>query len=153
MAKPLPVGFSNWRTFFFVNNVIANNFYAKASFSRIVSDVIHLYRGPSIASTSAANPVVITTAEAHGFKVGQTVSIDGMPNALSALNAEWVITAVGSPTTFSVGFNSTTPGTSTGYGMAGVDIGVAAPTASFSLMPGALCVDDYPAAHELPWEG
>jgi len=153
MAKPLPIGFSNWKTHFFANLAVANNFYIKGSFIGSDGTNYQVFRGPNIASTTAANPTVVTTSEAHGFHVGQTIQIEGMPNAVSAMNASWVITAVGSSTTFTIGFNSTGLGTTTGRGIAGVDSGLKVPVANYAYTPGANCVDDYPAAHELPWEG
>ncbi len=153
MAKPLPVGFPNWRAFFFPNIAVANNLYVKASFVESDGTNWRAYRGPTIASITAASSAVVTTAEAHGFHVGQTIRINGLPNALSAINTTHVITAVGSSTTFTIAASTTGLSSVVGAAIVGVDMGLTLLAASFGVVPGALCVDDYPGAHELPWEG
>lgn len=54
----------------------------------------------SITAVTAANPAVVTTSAAHGFSVGDVVTIAGVTPAY--YNGSWAITAVGSATTFSI---------------------------------------------------
>ena len=64
-----------------------------------------------IASIAKANPTVVTTASAHGLSVGQVVILEGLFQSSTTgmpqmSNMPFVITAVGSPTTFTVLWNS-----------------------------------------------
>lgn len=64
-----------------------------------------------IASIAKASPTVITTASAHGLSVGQVVILEGLFQSVTTgmpqmSNIPFVITAVGSPTTFTVTWNS-----------------------------------------------
>lgn len=54
----------------------------------------------TITAVTAANPAVVTTSAAHGFSVGDVVTIAGVTPAY--YNGKWAITAVGSATTFSI---------------------------------------------------
>jgi hypothetical protein len=72
-----------------------------------------LQYGPQIqiASIAKANPTVITTASAHGLSVGQVVILEGLYQSPTTGMPQmslmpFVITAVGSPTTFTVLWNS-----------------------------------------------
>jgi hypothetical protein len=158
-----PIGFDNWRTFFFVSKDGSNGkFWRKGSFVAREASQHKLYRGPSIAATNEAAAVTITTDEAHEFPVGKRVRISGMPDALAGLNAgsdpvndngEWVVLTVPTPTTFTVGFDSTGLGTTTGIGVVGVFVGDYIPADDYAMVTGRNCTDEYPAAWELPWEG
>ena len=103
MARPKPVGFDNYRTFSFVSNDGSGfTFFRKASFSVEDGSQHRLYAGPSLASVGAAADAVITTDEPHGFHLGQTVVLHGMPDSLAALlNGPHVIFGV-TATTFKV---------------------------------------------------
>jgi hypothetical protein len=64
-----------------------------------------------IASIAKASPTVITTASAHGLSVGQVVILEGLYQSSTTgmpqmSNMPFVITAVGSTTTFTVLWNS-----------------------------------------------
>lgn len=65
-----------------------------------------------IASISKATQAVVTTATAHGYSVGQTVTMQGIAttitsNAMRLLNGvPFTIVAVGSPTTFTINWNT-----------------------------------------------
>lgn len=63
-----------------------------------------------IASSSAANPTVITTVDPHGFVTGQTVTIAGHTGSTPAVDGDHVVTVL-SPTTFSIPLNVTIGGT------------------------------------------
>ena len=63
----------------------------------------------SISSNTLANPSVVTTTAAHGYKSGDTVVISGS-NSTPTINGSRVVTVI-SPTTFSVPVNVTTAGT------------------------------------------
>lgn len=72
-----------------------------------------LQYGPQIqiASIAKANPTVITTAAAHGLSVGQVVILEGLFQSATTGMPQmslmpFVITAVGSPTTFTILWNS-----------------------------------------------
>jgi hypothetical protein len=72
-----------------------------------------LQYGPQIqiASIAKANPTVITTAAAHGLSVGQVVILEGLFQTSTTGMPQmslmpFVITAVGSTTTFTVAWNS-----------------------------------------------
>jgi len=72
-----------------------------------------LQYGPQIqiASIAKANPTVITTASAHGLSVGQVVILEGLFQSATTGMPQmslmpFVITAVGSTTTFTVLWNS-----------------------------------------------
>lgn len=72
-----------------------------------------LQLGPQlqIASIAKANPTVITTASAHGLSVGQVVILEGLFQSATTGMPQmslmpFVITAVGSTTTFTVLWNS-----------------------------------------------
>lgn len=55
----------------------------------------------NISSSTNANPSVVTTATPHSLVVGDTVTISGHTTN-TAINGTWVLTTVGSSTTFSV---------------------------------------------------
>ena len=64
-----------------------------------------------IASIAKASPTVVTTASNHGLSVGQVVILEGLFQSSTTgmpqmSNMAFVITAVGSPTTFTVTWNS-----------------------------------------------
>jgi hypothetical protein len=72
-----------------------------------------LQLGPQlqIASIAKASPTVVTTASAHGLSVGQVVILEGLYQSSTTGMPQmslmpFVITAVGSPTTFTVLWNS-----------------------------------------------
>jgi hypothetical protein len=72
-----------------------------------------LQYGPQIqiASIAKASPTVVTTASAHGLSVGQVVILEGLFESSTTGMPQmslmpFVITAVGSPTTFTITWNS-----------------------------------------------
>jgi hypothetical protein len=67
----------------------------------------------SIASSTNANPTVVTTATAHGLAVGDTAEIVGAVGN-TAINGTWQVAAVGSATTFTVNVAANGAGTSGG---------------------------------------
>ena len=154
MSAPKPIGFDNWKAHFFISkDGSGNKFWIKASFSAEVGAKHRLFRGPSIATTTAATNCVVTTDEAHGFHDGQLIRLHGMPGTLAALlNTEHVITWI-STTSFSVPVDTSLEPATTGVGIAGVDIGTEIPTADAVMTPGRLCIEDYPDAWEMPFEG
>jgi len=155
MARPKPIGFDNWRTFSFVaNDGSGFTFFRKASFSREVSTHHKLYVGPNIASTNANANCTITTAEAHGLMVGQSVVLHGLPSPVSGvLNGERIITAVPTTTTFQLGINTVTEGATTAAGMVGVDTEARIPVTNYAIVPGGLCIEEHGEAWELPFVG
>lgn len=78
------------------------------------SAALALQYGPSQAITTvtaSASPTIVTTTSAHGYNVGDTVIMEGIAlattNNMQLLNGvPFTITAVGSPTTFSIQWNS-----------------------------------------------
>jgi len=150
MSRPRPIGFNNWKTFSFISNDGSGfTFFRKASFSVELSSNHSLFVGPSIASTSAAADAVITTTEAHGFYVGQSIYIKGLPSPVSGvLDGPFIITEVPTTTTFKVGVDTTGAGASSGAGIAGVDLNARIAVANYSCVPGGLCEEDHPAAWE-----
>lgn len=70
----------------------------------------------NIASSTNANPSVVTTSAAHGIAVGDVVSIAGhLVN--TAINGVWTIATVGSSTTFTVPYAANGVGGATGQTM------------------------------------
>lgn len=67
----------------------------------------------SIASSTDANPIVITTATAHGLVTGETVHIDGHQTNTAA-NGVWEDVQVLLPTTFSIAATGNGVGGATG---------------------------------------
>jgi hypothetical protein len=63
-----------------------------------------------ISSVTNANPGVVTTREAHGLSTGDTVTISGV-GGMTELNGNTYTVTVISPTTFSIGTNTTGYGT------------------------------------------
>ena len=59
----------------------------------------------AISANSAANPTVVTTTTAHGYKTGDTVVISGS-NSSTTIDGSRVVTVI-TPTTFSVPVNCT----------------------------------------------
>ncbi len=66
------------------------------------------YAPIAIASSTNANPTVVTTSEAHGYSTGDVVSITGHGGNTNA-NGTWTITVLSSTT-----FSSPQPGSGTG---------------------------------------
>ena len=64
----------------------------------------------AIASSSVANPSVITTSAAHGLQTGDTVEIAGHSGSTPDINGNHVVTVV-TTTTFTIAVNVTTGGT------------------------------------------
>jgi hypothetical protein len=70
----------------------------------------------NIASSTNANPSVVTTAAAHGIAVGDVVEIQNhLVN--TAINGVWTIATVGSSTTFTVPYAGNGIGGATGQTM------------------------------------
>jgi hypothetical protein len=63
--------------------------------------LISLLPSIGIASTTATNPVTITTFSAHGMTTGDMASISGVTATNSVVNGQWFITVTG-PTTFTI---------------------------------------------------
>jgi len=70
-----------------------------------------------VSGITNANPGVVTTSLNHGYTTGQTVTITGALG-ISGINGVNLTATVLSPTTFSIGINTTTSGTYTGGGVA-----------------------------------
>tara|TARA_R110000824_G_scaffold84400_1_gene210594 strand:- start:35 stop:499 length:465 start_codon:yes stop_codon:yes gene_type:complete len=154
MARPKPIGFDNWQTFSFVSNDGSGfTFFRKASFSLEVGGNHSLFAGASIASTDAATYCGITTDEAHGFHVGQTIYLHGLPSAVAALNGIQVITHTPSTTIFQVAVDTTSLGTTTGIGLTGADLEARIPVVNYCIVPGGNATEDYPEAWENPLVG
>lgn len=66
-----------------------------------------------IASSTNANPSVVTTASVHGLAVGDVVEITGHA-VNTAINGVWTIATVGSTTTFTVPMPANGVGAGTG---------------------------------------
>lgn len=162
MARTKPIGFNNFRTFSFVSNDGSGfTFFRKASFSKEDGSKHRLYTGPSITSVSAdASTPLVTTTENHGFVIGQTVVLHGLPNIGSGyatphpLLGAQVIASTPASNTFTVVGTLDTSGYATGaVGIVGVDIEAEILVANFACIPGGLCEDEYPAAWEIPLVG
>lgn len=69
-----------------------------------------------IASSTNANPTVVTTASAHGLAVADVVEIVGHGGNTNA-NGVWSVTVVGSTTTFTIPYPANAVGTATGFVM------------------------------------
>jgi hypothetical protein len=65
----------------------------------------------TIATSSVANPTVITTSAAHGYSTGDRVQISGHAGSTPSLNAVHAAVTVLSPTTFTIPVNVTVGGT------------------------------------------
>lgn len=88
--------------------------YTSAFLSSLAADgglSLTWYQPVSIASSTNANPSVVTTSVAHGLVVGDVVEIAGhLVN--TTVNGVWTLVTVGSTTTFTV------PGPAAGVGAA-----------------------------------
>jgi hypothetical protein len=74
------------------------------------------HQAVNIASSTNANPCVVTTASVHGLAVGDVVEIrDHLVN--TSINGVWTIATVGSTTTFTVPHPANGVGASTGLTM------------------------------------
>lgn len=87
--------------------------YVTANGISTFSAGLMLQYGPQIqiASIAKASPTVVTTASPHGLSVGQVVILEGLYQTATTGMPQmslmpFVITAVGSPTTFTVTWNS-----------------------------------------------
>jgi hypothetical protein len=93
--------------------------------SNLVTDVGDQYYGDravnkqgsakTITAIATGTTAVVTTSAAHGFSVGDVVTIAGVTP--SGYNGSWAITAVGSATTFSI-YVGTALGAGTAFGTA-----------------------------------
>ena len=155
MPATKPIGFDNFRTIQLISKDGSGSWmWIKASFAVEESATHKLFRGPYISATTAAANTLVTTVEAHGFHVGQSIRIHKMPSALAGLNGLWVVVTIPSTTTFTVIFDSTTLGNTTAVkAMVGVDIDARLLVADYALIPGRLFIEDYPDAWEMPLEG
>ncbi len=155
MSRPKPVGFDNFITHFGQSNDgSGSRFYKKASFFLTEGGYHKFYRGPSIVSATAAASMVTTTAEAHKLKVGDPVRFRFLPVAYAGLMAaDAAVTVVGSPTTFTVGFNSSALAALGAVGIVGVQMRDLIVEANYNIVEGGNCLEEYPAAWELPLEG
>lgn len=69
-----------------------------------------------ISSSTNANPTVVTTATVHGLAVGDVVEIRDHAGNTNA-NGVWVVSVVGSTTTFTIPYPANAVGTATGWAM------------------------------------
>ena len=98
--------------------------------------------------------MTIETAEPHGFHVGQSVMIHGMPAAVAAaLDGPQVVTAIVSTTEFQIGVSTSGMGATTNVGIVGIDLEARIPTSNYCCVPGDLCINDHPEAWEMPLVG
>lgn len=146
-----PAGADLWRRFFFTSkDGSGRNFGQTACFAFTDVDYHKLYRGPAIASVSSAVDALITTAEEHGFQVGEDVRHHGLPSEFAALNASFTILTVPSPTTYTVGFDSGALAAIADIGIAGRDVGTKISVDDYGLVAGALVRDGHPEFWQLP---
>ena len=159
MAAPQPVGFANFRTFYFIlTDGTGQKFWQKASFGIADTTNFRLYQGPTITSVTGngTTTVSVLAAEAHGFVVGQSITLHGFPNALDNLNGNFLVTAVADATHFSITrATALAAGTTAVTGViAGVDTGAEMLLSSVIVLPDSrLVTQDYPAAYEMPLVG
>ena len=78
-----------------------------------VSTLVGSTLGVSNVSNAAA--AIVTTTLNHGFVTSNTVTIVGV-QGLTGANGTWTVASVPTPTTFSIGLNSSSLPTYTGYG-------------------------------------
>lgn len=57
------------------------------------------------ASAAGSNPILFTTAAAHGYNVGDYIEIVG--HSIAAVNRKWVVSSTPLPTTFTVSYDNT----------------------------------------------
>jgi len=149
-----PIGFDNWLSHNFISSDgSGKDFYTLGSFCLEDSGKFRVYRGPSIASTSAASACVVTTTEAHGLKTGQTVRFAQLPAAISSIMSGDLVVTVLTTATFSVPVTTTSAGATTGLGIVGVDIGQSVSSSAFAYTPGMNCMDSVPDPWMRPWAG
>jgi hypothetical protein len=74
------------------------------------------YAPTLIASSTNANPTVVTTTTVHGLVAGDVVEIQGHPGNTNA-NGVWVVTTVPSTTTFQIPIGANAAGTAGGTAM------------------------------------
>lgn len=74
------------------------------------------YQPVKIASSTNANPSVITTATAHGLVVGDVVEVSGHLVNVD-VNGVWTVATVGSTTLFTVPYPAAGAGVATGWAM------------------------------------
>lgn len=102
------------------NRVLTNpDSLVNAFLSAVASDSgasLTWYQPTLIASSTNANPSVVTTASAHGLSVGDVVEISGHAGNTNA-NGVWTIATVGSTTTFTVPHPANAVGTAAGWVM------------------------------------
>jgi len=70
----------------------------------------------NVTGITNANPGVMTTSLTHGFQTGQIINVTGVTGMTGINNTPLTITVL-SPTTFSIGKNTTSSGTYTGGGV------------------------------------
>lgn len=155
-----PIGFDNWISNNFVTDSTGRDFTIIGSFAQIVSGAWRVFRGPSIIASTAADPCVITTAEAHGFHTRQLVRLKGFPGTLAGLLDEQHEVTVLSPTTFSVpvdtsaSYATSLADNTLGLAVAGVDCDFTAEAAAIvAYLPGKNCTDAHGPAHERAFIG
>jgi hypothetical protein len=90
-------------------NVMKDTFATTNGFTYIDPDFPITYAPVALATPffTAANPIVFTTATAHGLNVGDTVIFTNMTGARQIAGPQYTVSAVPSTTTFSVLINST----------------------------------------------
>src|SRR5581483_3682463 len=79
----------------------------------VASQNLTTFASVNISSSTSATPIVVTTASAHGLAVGDTVTIVNHATNTNA-NGTWVVTVVGSSTTFTINAAGNGTGGATG---------------------------------------
>lgn len=144
-----PVGFDNWRQHFLKQvGDSGDPPWVLASFFLNDSGEIKLFRGPDIVSSTSGASSVITTAENHGFVVGDVIYIKGHS---AELNGSRTITSVPNPDEFSVGVDTTAIATG---GMVGKKVdGYWPVTQVAQVIVADLYINTYPEPWQGPFEG
>ena len=92
-----------------------------------------------VSGITNANPGVVTTNLNHGFATGQVINIAGVTGMSGVNNMPLTITVI-TPTTFSIGVNTTSLGTWTGGGVV---------TPNFRNI--VVAISDYPDTYSIPY--
>lgn len=107
-------------------------FYAMGDISILVGSTL------KVTNISNANPAVVTTNLNHGYVTGQAAQINGA-TGISGINGVNITATVLSPTSFSIGVNTTASGTYTGNGVV---------TPNFRNV--SIAIYDYPDTYNIP---
>lgn len=117
MAEGVPTtGVMTKRKLLAVKILTGANAWVDAFLSMVASDPgasLSWFQPTPLASSTNANPTVLTTTVAHGLAVGDVVEILGHAGNTNA-NGVWTVTVVGSTTTFTIAQAANAVGTGTG---------------------------------------